>query len=291
MPRGIRRVVSFNTVALVMVSVMLAAGSVIARPQGERRDVLLVEHPENIAVLNHYEQTASTADRNLLTPFTPLVVVNEHATLSDGFTECIEVKSNAVPFYLLKDEHGWLPMNAGIRIVRGASMIEDTMRVAGKSPLPVTEERGGRARIPPGTLVERFFEQGGRTYVRSLAPGGSYGWIDRSGARSLAGVQESARAPGTSAASIEAIVRSRIDETNAVLRQLYRLFNAQTRSSLTVPAWTISVRPGVLLCELAHSRVAYDQSTRYLDNDMENALLGTGARLVESPGSIAVYLP
>ncbi len=276
---------------VIAVCWVLAAVPVYGGPPGQRRDVLLVEHPGRLTVLNHYEQTASAEDRNILQPFAPIVVVNEHATLSDGFTSCVEVQCGGVPFYLLNDSRGGLPQDAGVRIVRGASWIGDTMRVSGASALPVENASGSRTRIAPGALVERFFEERGRIYVHPLATIDLYGWMERGQQGLLGRLKDAVRPAGGADTSIEAIVRAKLDETNAVLRQLYQLFNGQTGRRLTVPQWTISIRPGLLRCALHDSRVSYEQSTRYLDNDMENALLGTGARLVESPGSIAVYLP
>ena len=270
---------------------MLAALPVHGGPQDQRRDVLLFEHPEKLTVLNHYEQTALRDDRKTLRPFAPFVVVKDHATLSDGYTSCVEVECGGVRFSLLRDEGGELPQKAGLRMIRGTSWIGDTMRVKAKSVLSMESAAGNRVRMAGGSLVERFFEYRGRVYIHPLNTPETYGWMARDDRRLLGALENAARPPAGSDTSIEAIVRAKIDETNSVLRQLYRLLNGQTGRRLLTPQWTMSARPGLLQCSLHDSRVSYEQSTRYLDNDMENALIGTGARLVESPGSIAVYLP
>ena len=270
---------------------MLAALPVYGGPQGQRRDVLLVEHPEKLTVLNHYEQTASRDDRKTLRPFSPCVVLKDHATLSDGYTSCVDVECGGSQFSLLRGDDGELPQQAGLHLLRGTTWIGDTMRVKGKSLLPMEGAAGDRRRVAPGSLVERFFEYRGRVYIHPLDSPETFGWIGRDEQRLLGALQEATRHVAGSDTSIEAIVRVKIDETNSVLRQLYQMFNGQTGRHLLTPQWTVSARPGLLQCSLHDSRISYDQSSRYLDNDMENALIGTGARLVESPGSIAVYLP
>ncbi len=282
---------AWPTVGALLLLVLGCVPALQARPQRARCDVLLVDHPEKLSVLNQYEQTASQDDRKLLTSCAPLVVANEGATLSDGFTPCTEVRVGGVLFYLLKSEHGALPAAAGVRSIRGAIWIGDTMRVNGKGDLVIEDVGGKPRRVSSGSLLEVSFEDHGRFYVQPLTGAGSFGWIGRAQAERLGPVENTERPSVASDTTIAAVVRSKIDETNTVLRQLYSLFNRRTDRSLAVPVWTISVRPGLLRCELQNSRVSYEKSSRYLQNDLENALLGSGARIVESPGAIAVYLP
>jgi hypothetical protein len=280
-----------NTGAIIAGMAALAALPLFGGPQTQQRDVILAAHPETLPLLNHYEQTATPADRKELFPFTPLVVVQENARLSDGFTPCMEVELHGTLFYLLKDDRGGLPADASVQFERNVTWIGDTMRVRPGAEISLERWDGGGSRLGPGTLLELLFQARGRSYVHSLDHPSVYGWLETKVARQLARLQERVRAVAVSDSSIEAIVRSKIDETNSVLRQLYRAFNRQTGEGFGVPQWTVNTRSGLLMCELANARVSYDQSTRYLENDIENALLGTGVRVVQSTGSIAVYLP
>ena len=260
-------------------------------PQTQHRDVLLAAHPERFTLLNHYEQTATPADRKEIRPYGPLVVLRQNARLSDGFTPCMEVEFRGTLFYLLTDTDGALPPDASARFEKNVVWMGDTMRVRPGADLQVERPEGGRSSIGTGTLLELLFQSRGRSYVHSLDHPSLYGWMDAKSVRLLARLQERLHPSAVSDSSIEATVRMKIDETNSVLRQLYRAFNHQTGEGLIVPRWTISARPGLLLCELANSRIPYEQSTRYLENDIENTLLGTGVRIVQAPGSITVYYP
>lgn len=280
-----------ETVAGLLVATILAALPGFGGPPGDHRDVLLAAHPENLTLLNHYEQTATPSDRREIAPYAPLVVLRENAHLSDGFTPCMEVECRGRMFYLVKTAQGVLPADAAVHFERSVAWIGDTMRVIPGALLPVERPTGERTSVGPGTLLERFFESRGRIYVHALGDPSLYGWIDARSARRLSRPEERTGLVAASDSSIEAVVQAKIDATNSVLRQLYRAFNQQSHEGLGVPQWTIARRPGLLLCELTNARVSYDQSTRYLENDIENALLGTGVRIVESAGSIAVYFP
>lgn len=274
-----------------MSAAALAALPLFGGPQTQLRDVLLAAHPERLTLLNHYEQTATPADRKEIRPFAPLVVLRQNARLSDGFTPCMEVDFRGTLFYLLTDTNGGLPPDVSARFEKNVLWVSDTMRVRPGKDLQVERPEGGRSSIGPGSLLELLFQTRGRLYVHSLDHPSVYGWMDAKSARMLARLQERLHPIAVSDSTVEATVRVRIDETNSVLRQLYRAFNHQTGEGFVVPRWTVSARPGLLSCELVNSRIPYEQSTRYLENDIENALLGTGVRIVQAPGSITVYLP
>ncbi|MGA9121357.1 MAG: hypothetical protein WB699_18460 [Bacteroidota bacterium] len=274
----------------VCVFVLLMVATGVADSGRKGSDVLLVEHPEKLTVLNQYEQTATQKELREFQPFAPLMIVNEYAHLSDGYTRCVKVRLDNQLFYLLTEEGGALPGEAGVQLIRDANWIADTVRT-GHSPIAIERPAGRRTTVGEGALIERFFESRGRAYIRPLADLTHYGWTDWNEVRSLRPVLVESVLPRASDSTITAIVSLKIDETNSVLEQLYRMFDAQTHRALVAPRWQINSLPGTLVCDLVDSRISYEQSARYLAKDIENALLGTGARVDLSAQRITVFLP
>jgi hypothetical protein len=253
------------------------------------RDVLLVEHPRQLTILDQFERTASAQELQTLPPYAPLLVLDEAARLSDGYTRCIKVRHGGQQYYVLTDDRGGLPPAAGARVLRDVSWLDDTVRLT--SSVIIERPTGGRASIGRGALVERFFEFGGRGYLRPLSDPSLLGWARWVALKSSLPVTTEETPPPMADSAIVAVVHRKIDESNRVLEQLYRLFDTRTRRTLATPRWQVSPRRGMLVCELVNAPPSSAQSERYLAKDIENALLGTGARVDLIARRITVYLP
>ena len=279
-------------IALGLSAAVCAFGTIPAIGQSQVRqcDILLAGHPEKLTVFNHYEQTATGKDRAEIEAYEPLIIVKENTFLSDKYTACMEVTAGGASFFLLKEDQGHLPVSAAVQEIRRVGWIADTMNVNAKE-LRVERPSGGKAIIHRGSLVARLFDNHGRIYIRSLSESATYGWMDKDQMSLLRPLHAAMHPRGISDSSIETIVQAKIEKSNTVLREFYRLFNAQTHETMIAPQWMINRLPGMLVCDLVNSRTSYQQSTRYLGKDIENALLSTGARVDQSPGKVTVYLP
>ena len=278
--------------ALGLSAVVCAFGTIPAIGQSQVRqcDILLAGHPEKLTVFNHYEQTATGKDRAEIEAYEPLIIVKENTFLSDKYTACMEVTAGGESFFLLKADQGRLPVSAEVQEIRRVGWVADTMNVIGKE-LRIERPSGGKAIIHRGSLVERLFDVHGRIYIRALSASPTYGWMDKNQMPMLRPLQAVMHSRGISDSSIETVIQAKIETSNTALREFYRLFNTQTHETMITPRWMINRLPGMIVCALVNSRTSYQQSTRYLGKDIENALLSTGARVDQSPGKVTVYLP
>jgi hypothetical protein len=256
-------------------------------------DVLLVEQPAALRILDRYQQTVERPSTVGIVPFVPMTIIQERQTLSDGFTPAVRVEIGGETFFLLGDGHGGL-LRVGdpgaVRRLRSVVPVGDTISVQRAAGLRLQDPLRRTSSLLGG-LVRREFRLGGETYVRLLDESGRYGWVtlgERGGRwqpyRSAAPV---ARGPleGT-----ETRVRELLSTTNAVLDSLYRFLNARTGASRRAPRWELERAQGELTCQLRGlaDPGAMSESTAALARRIELAVSGSGVEVTQSPGTIRI---
>jgi hypothetical protein len=260
-------------------------------------DLLLVEHPEGLRILDRYQQSVQHPSRVGIVPLVPMRIIEARGLLSDGFTPAMRVEIDGETFFLLTDDAGHLlqPGRPGtVRRERAAVIVNDTVELlrGGASTLrdPLT---GSRTPLVAGTRMRREFRSGSDTYVRVLGNGPTFGWVrleERDRARLW---QRSAGPPPTAAAplhSTETRVRALLDQTNALLDSLYAFMNARLRTSREPPRWELQRADGGLRCVLhglAHP-AAMTESTAVLAKRIELAVAGAGVRVSHSADTILI---
>lgn len=260
-------------------------------PGAMSADFLIVERPDELHVLNVYQQEATREERHTLVPFEPMKVVRLDELLDDGFTRCMRVEVAGKQFYFIKEHDGTLGGKAGlVRTVNGVAVM-DTVRIL--TPVRLTPIRSTPVVLQKGTLVVRLFRERNATYCRTIGPPLTFGWI------AFGGLKEGhswkiVKAESNGATSISPPVvrkiRSRMAETNTVLNKLYAFFNARNHDRRVAPRWNVFASDRELLCTLDGSPTvaAFEQSTIFLANEIERNLLGSGLQVTYSPGRIEI---
>ncbi len=258
--------------------------------------LLVVERPANLMLLNRYQQNLNPQELALFQPFTPLKILKTRDLLGDGFTPCMRVEVEGVEYYLVRETDGRLAgeSRAGKqRLYQGLALPLDTVRVLAGG-LRFVEADGREERfLRAGEMLIRVFSSAGMTCVRRAGHPPSYGWVTLSaaGARREWSLQRSVHIvdtaiPGQVRDSVQAVLA----RTNTLLANLYSYFGKQTGRARQTPRWQMETSPAALRCTLLGGSPDRDfpESTRYLVRDLETFLLGTNLGVFRYSGSIEI---
>jgi hypothetical protein len=260
-------------------------------------DFLVVEKVERLQIYNRYQQEATSRERQRVVPFVPMKILKSDDVLGDGFTRCVQVEIDGEIFFLLKDKQGEIirPGPAGfVETFRNVSVLLDTIRIRSNTSIafmPVNSANQHSLSI--GEIVVRIFRHGDRTYCRMPGMYPAFGWIDFSGKKEGREWEVLRRmAPVSESIPNEILnrVRTKVDEVNSLLARLFEYFNTQSHQQKPAPQWTVETSGKVISCMLQGTAITdgFQESTRYLINDIENIVLGTELQVVHSPGRIEI---
>ncbi len=258
---------------------------------------LIVERPDQLLVLNGYQQHLTSRDRLVFQPFVPMRILKDRDVLGDGFTPCMRVEIDGALYFLVRDANGRLDggQRAGaVEIVAGSPFQGDTVHALAREGLLLTSPGGRRtAPIAPGERMIRMFTSSGRTYVKCPGRSPAYGWVTFSLAAEGKqwGRSRGAFPPvSTIPARVRDSVQAELARTNEVLSRLFRFFNEQSGENRPTPHWELAVSGGSILCTLADASPERDfpQGTRTLIQSLQNDLLGTEFRVLQSSDGIEI---
>jgi hypothetical protein len=152
---------------------MPALSSIVA----QTIDVVLVERPDALIILNRFEQTLSPRERSWFFKNVPLRIVRQDVLLSDRFTHAMEVELGRTRFLLQRRSSGDVTgaAAAGLQTVVGLRRTSDTVDVLQRGKIAFRQD--GAVALDAGERIERFFEYRGRYFCRLIASG-SYGWVE-----------------------------------------------------------------------------------------------------------------
>ncbi|MDH3252877.1 MAG: hypothetical protein OEM41_08800, partial [Ignavibacteria bacterium] len=173
-------------VVLAVVAGVLAtapgAGQSAQAPE-HRGDVYVIERPEALIILNTYQQQLTAAERRTFEAFVPMVIVNEHTYLSDGFTPCMMVVIDGKTLFIQRDRSGDIVglQRAGFhRAYRSVFLLSDSIRIVGPAMRLASIDRSASYALERGEILQRSFRQGDRTFVRRWSKTPPYGWVSLS---------------------------------------------------------------------------------------------------------------
>ncbi len=278
-------------------ALVLILAAMIRTEAARSEELLLVERPSRLVVLNRYQQTATTAEKGLLSPFVPMRVLKKADLLGDGFTSCTRVQVAGQEFFLLRDASGRLVGEAQAGTIgsfEGRFQSGDTVSVL----------RGGALRFLPagdtreiplaaGERLIRIFTQGGRTYCRRSGGTQPYGWLELpmgAQGRTWAAVRQVPAAPSEIPSRVAEVVRAAVTRTNTRFTDLFAFFNKGSERQRPVPRWDVSIEGSVLRCSLHGASPSRDvpESTQYLMKTIEEKLPGSGFRVFSAADGFEV---
>ncbi len=281
--------------AAVLVLVSAHGSAQGTRLRDQRADVLVVGRPGALTILNTYQQQLTAAERRVLAPFVPMLIMNERTTLSDGFTPCMAVTIGGQSFYLQRDRDGDLlgVGNAGFhRVYEHVELMGDSVHTLPGRALRVTSADGlSSFLLNEGEVFRRMFRLGEDTYVRLSQDSPRYGWVtlaDPDRGRFWEVFSPRPIAESLSVTLVEK-VQAKAYHVNETLRKLFEFFNAQTGAHRIAPQWQVTATATGLVCVLeGDSQRQFPQSTRQLIREIESILIGTGYAVGGSEGRIEV---
>ena len=270
----------------------MAAAALSAAHVAGAADLLLVERPAQLVILDRYQQTVPAQERRRLTPFAPMLVKNLSGHLGDGITPCMSVEIAGVQFYLILDEGGDLAgkTQAGyVRLVRGAEISADTVELLATLRF-ASPDRTRDRQVKPGDRLALQFRAGGETYARLM--GGGFGWLPAGGSawrtvRNAPGV-----VPAGRHRELE-IIRSSINSANAVFLSLYASLGPGASGKSGAPRWEFEAGNDAVVCLLtglgrAGGEAGFAESTEMLARELQTLLLGRGMGVSSRPGVITI---
>lgn len=272
-----------------LIPLVILAGALrvcAAQPKGE---LLIVERPAHLTVLNRYQQTLARAEKAVLQPFVPMVVVNAHDMLGDGFTPCMRVRINGSEFFLVRDASGRLAGEAQAGTVaafEGTVHAGDTIIVLRAGALAFRAPGAPRVNLlGAGERIVRIFSRGAQTYVRRPTASDAHGWVDLAPSgegRSWVAARLAPVLPSTVPPAVIDQVRSALARTNSKLAGIFQFLAARGTPGTAVPRWEAQAEGPVVRCTLIGGSAVNDfpESTRYLMREVEDRIAGSGFRTV-----------
>jgi len=260
-------------------------------------DVLLVEHPEALYILDRYQQRVQHPSRQGIVPFIPLRIVEARGTLSDAFTLAMRIETGGETFFLLTDDAGGILRAAEAGILqwhRGVVMLGDTIEVLRSGALRMSDPlRRSSAPLAAGSRIRREFRSGSETYIRLIDGAGHFGWARLEGRDQGRLWRTPSVQPGPAGSplpSAEARVGELLEQTNQLLDSLFAFMNTRVRTPREAPRWELRRAEGELTCVLRglSDPAAMTESTAVLARRIELAVSGSGFAVSHTAGTIRI---
>jgi hypothetical protein len=273
------------------------AGALRTGMAQEKGELLIVERPSRLTVLNRYQQNVTSAEKATLQAFVPMVVVKAREMLGDGFTPCMRVQIGGVEFFLVRDRFGRLAGEAQAGTVarfEGVLQSGDTVIILRAGTVRFASADGRSAvMLGAGERLIRIFSRGHNTYVRRSTGTGPYGWAELAPSaegRSWGTVRLASAVPSTVPPRITDVVRSAVSRTNTKLSSLFAFIAPRATRRMVAPRWEVRPEGNLLRCTLLGGSAQRDlpETTRYLMNDIGDRIAGSGFRAYTSTDGFEV---
>lgn len=255
-------------------------------------DVLIVEKPQALRLLNRYEQSLGESEMARLYSFMPFEILRPQVILSDGFTTAMKVRNGADDYFILTESPG-KPINlssaGGVKMFYQTWSLNDTVLIQRSIDVSQGIEPG---KIHAGVIGQnapavRFFKAGSWTYLRTLI---GTGWA-QIGSEDFTTL----RAPSSQKQPIdvESLLHAILDQSNTVLRNLFVALNRRNGTHKSIPQWQLQKNHKKIICTLTPSGLphAFTETNRQLQREIANALLGIPCKtqLTDSGIEIIIY--
>lgn len=264
---------------------LLAAGV-----YAQTADVLIVEKPPALRLLNRYEQSLGESEMARLYTFMPFEILRPQVILSDGFTTAMKVRNGADDYFILTESPG-KPINlssAGhVKMFYQTRPLNDTVLIQHSIDVSQGIEPG---KVHAGVIGQnapavRFFKAGNWTYLRTLI-GTGWAQIDKNDYTIL-------RTPSNKQpADVESLIQPIIAEANTVLKNLFVVLNRHDAADKSIPQWQLRKEQKKYMCTLtpSDSDYSFTESSKLLAREITNALLGIPCRTRLTDSGIEIII-
>ena len=237
------------------------AGSALAT------DYIIVDQPQQLKILNHYEQNLSSSAVYALPSSIPFKIVQEDVMLSDQFTRAIQVNFAGKDFFLVKDGTGRLinqSPETEYRYFRNVSEFHDPVRVSSGRRIGVQipgSDSKDSIIMTEGSDMYPVFSTGSRIYINISEGRAQYGWVDKDATGKW---QKADQEQEPSASQPELNIKTHIGALTEHINALYaRIFSDLSDVSgrrYPAPGWRIEESTGSI--RLIFSPAEYGEQFR-----------------------------
>ncbi len=163
------------------VLVLLIYLTLLAAVNAQAVTYLVVEHPEQLVILDSYQRLLNTNQKQAWGTFVPLQI-DRMLVLPDGISRAYRALWRGRSFYVLLNEKGEvknLEKSGFHRWYDGVKAISDTVEIVTRSGARLLhpEKWTQLRRVAQGAKLIRFFKKGKYYYVGTLDRPPQFGWV------------------------------------------------------------------------------------------------------------------
>jgi hypothetical protein len=259
-------------------------------------DFLIAEKPHNLIIYNKYQQKLSPPEKKRLVPFLPMLITEMDGRLSDGFTRCMKVVIENELYYLLRDEHGTLRGTAKtsyLQVFKNSKLSSEKIYIIASHTIQLlSPDKTQTTPLKKNISCNTYFENNGFLYVKTSD--NRFGWVQllenenniywkylySAGIRRTTGITP----------EISKQLRTKINEANHLLSQLFAFFNNKENRRKPAPYWSMTVTSTTFSCVIKESPFddAFAESQKFLATDISNIISNTTLRVYSTPGKIEI---
>lgn len=244
-----------------------------------RADFLIVSNPGELSILNHFEQTISSSEKeHIFIPYSPLRIIDRNTTLGDQITEALKFIYNEDTWYIQKNDKGNFSgaLQKYQKTFLNCEIIDDTVGLTKSIRLYEKYPSSGNSFIiDKPSSVKRVFKYQKGYYLYSFDLPGKYGWYN--GPSSVFLVKKTAQKSNQIQDNLILRIQTRIQSVNEKYHGLFKHFNEITNQQKSIPEWIIEEDKDIIKCRLNGSSEIInqlEQSTQYVVQDIKQLLLG-----------------
>ncbi|MGD9900123.1 MAG: hypothetical protein AB7T22_13450, partial [Calditrichaceae bacterium] len=262
-----------------------------------KADFFVCENPRALIIKNRFQQNLSESELNSLSPFAPWRIIQENSLLSDQFTEAMKVSFKNQIYYILKNETGGIIYTGDVGkadIYRNCLMVQDTIEITRDRLISFSNQYSGdgfNRYLSGGERISRLFKYRSAYFSEVITARPEFGWIRLPGE---SGWRPFSNPQSVSNSIIPEPLRERIvakfAQVNTTYNDYFTYFNKKRNRDKAIPRWVVVISNENISAELnpAEYTAPLSVSTKYLLNDLENILLGTGFGVSFDGGKVEV---
>ena len=265
----------------------------------EYANFLILENPQVYSILNKYEQSLTSSEKELFRPFSPLQIVSKDHTLGDGVTSALKFRFYQDTYFLLKDDDDNLVgdnKNPYSQVFGKCRIIEDTIRVIRNKAILLSQKypaNGVRIYLKRDDRIVRLFKYKDYYCVKCLGQKIKYGWCSFSDKRAWRDEIQVKRIDKNLKSELQERIITRIDAANKIYKHYFDSFNSITSKQKSIPQWRCAYNDDILRCTLTNpykDSGLLEESTQYIIRDLENIVIGKPFEVHYQKGEITIQL-
>ncbi|MFH0736669.1 MAG: hypothetical protein V1773_00970 [bacterium] len=257
-------------------------------------DFVIIEKPQNLVIYNKFKQAISGNQKQLFSSYKPYQVKKSSGLFNDGVRGYMELDVNNESYYFVKDANGdyynkaksgeWFFFNDK------KTYYDSIIVLTNNKLLFYNMIQKKEIFLNEGDVLIRIFEDANLFYCK-LVKNNTYGKVNLSGGNNsffnIINNKKANRAKIISSELKEKIA-AKFNESNKLFKKLYAFFNTENEKNLIAPLWVIKTNNYSIEAVLTHYSNTFENSNKYLINQIQNIVLGTDLKVKLSANKIII---